>query len=119
MEAFSTVTVELLAVGLTGACTDETVKTENGAKRNSTSLSTLLFSTRLTCLQRNLQFRMTRSSHAAHTANAHLSDYSPLGSTRTIQCTGGKPESNAVSQILVPQREAKRHKRVRRRGRRT
>jgi hypothetical protein len=37
---------------------------------------------------------------AAAAPASHLSDFSPLGSTRTIQCTGGRPESKAMSQNM-------------------
>ena len=42
----------------------------------------------------------TAAAAAAAVPASHLSDFSPLGSTRTIQCTGGRPESKAMSQNL-------------------
>ena len=70
MEACSTMTMGLLAVGLAGTCTDTTVKTEKGAKRNSISPFTLLFSTRFTCLQRNLRGRLRRLQQTRRTQRA-------------------------------------------------
>jgi hypothetical protein len=59
MDACSTMTMGLLAVGLGGTLMDTTVKTENGAKRNSISPLTLLFSTKFTCLHRCLSTSST------------------------------------------------------------
>ena len=79
MDACSTMTMGLLAVGLGGTLMDTTVKTENGAKRNSISPLTSLFSTKFTCLHRCLPTSSTAAAAAAAAPASHLSDFSPLG----------------------------------------
>jgi len=75
MAACSTITMGLEAVGLplAGKVTDTTVNTEYGAKRNSSSPSTLVFSTRFTCLQRYLHSR----HHAARKRAVSVAKLSP------------------------------------------
>ena len=78
---------EALGLPLEGKVADSTVKTEYGAKRNSYSPSTLVFSTKFACLHRCLhpQHHGKQSASVARALSARLNDFSPRGSTRMIQ----------------------------------
>ena len=80
-----TMGLEALGLPLAGIVTVTMVKTEYGAKRNSYSPATLLFSTKFTCLQRYLRAQRHDPPRHAWLRTAHLSEVSPRGSAWMIQ----------------------------------